>query len=878
MKIKKRRQPLDFGALANQVGAPYVDEPIEAVELDIGPSEQGFSTPDFELPPMDVGEPAPRRVSRVQPAAAPEPRPEPAPEPPSAPAAEPPAVQAESIAAPRTSPRVAYDAPRTSSRRARSSHAPKRREPTRAMSTGMPKPWPLYAVAFAVSLVWAGAPIAFAWAYRREIAPFQYDLFTLGVFALLAAGPAVLVWVAAFLVRQGQRLALEAGRAKTLADEMVSPAVLAAGEAAEIVQGVREEIARVSQTAQEARETLMGLRAALADEADRLAETAAASERSAAGLAQTLGRERTEMAGLSQTLDAQALAVAEAITRQARMVAEASDLAETQLREAEASLASRAADLAAAASDASDAARTAGEDLTRHIARLETAGGGVAEQISIVEAGLSDQRAALVAAVHGLRADQENFAAEAETQTAKLADFIGQARLSSAEMGDRAIKGADALERLIAEATGHFRDFAEKARAEREAFAAASAHSFQGLSEAAAEERTKLEEQTRAAIDALAAAAEQTRAAAEGHAEAARAQVDQLSEAAFTAGQRANQVFEARLAEARELIERSAQMVEEAGAATARKLDDGAAVARSTLQDLERVLGEIEARAAQLPAVAREQAEEVRVAVAQSMDDLLEHARRTAEETEAIDMAFQERVRRNYEMLSEAVRLMGTVASGASGLSAPTPLRERVAAHRAAPRPEPAPVQAPEARDLPNAPPAAAPAADAALRPRLRLTPTATDTEFSSVFEAAGGRTEEAAEATEGWTWKELLSSIDEGEGGDSLATEIVAMGIDPAALLPRARIEEVAALIRAGETEDARDMVRRLAPAATRRLTRRLFTDRDLQQATQRHLAKHQALVSEAASGDGAGLAELLATDAGRAYLLFDAAAGDAP
>jgi hypothetical protein len=45
------------------------------------------------------------------------------------------------------------------------------------------------------------------------------------------------------------------------------------------------------------------------------------------------------------------------------------------------------------------------------------------------------------------------------------------------------------------------------------------------------------------------------------------------------------------------------------------------------------------------------------------MDELMGQARRTAEEAQAIDAAFQDRVRRNFEMLSEAVRLMGTAAS-----------------------------------------------------------------------------------------------------------------------------------------------------------------------------------------------------------------------
>ena len=93
------------------------------------------------------------------------------------------------------------------------------------------------------------------------------------------------------------------------------------------------------------------------------------------------------------------------------MVVDASDLAQTQLREAEAALAARAADMASAAGEAQDAARSAADDLARQTIRLETAGSGVADQIRAVEEGLSEQRAALVQSAFGLRRDQEDFSA-----------------------------------------------------------------------------------------------------------------------------------------------------------------------------------------------------------------------------------------------------------------------------------------------------------------------------------------------------------------------------------------------------------------------------------------------------------------------------------
>ena len=782
-----------------------------------------------------------------------------------------------------------------------------------------PSGWPIWLAALAVSALWALAPIAYALGYRAQVSPLQDDRFALVVFALLAIGPAVLIWAAAYMVRQGQKLAFETRRAKGMADDMLSPALSAAAQTGSVADAIRQEIVRASAAAGDARETLLALRETLAMETANLTDATSQSVRTARQLAEALGRERAEMGALAQGLDVQATRISDTITQQARMVADAAGLAETQIREAEGALSARAADLAAAAGEASQAARAAGEDLTRHIARLETAGVGVAEQIRAVEGGLTEQRTALVTLSSALRADHETFGAQAEAHAGRLTEFIDETRRSAAAMTDQATRGGEALRRLMAEAAEQFRDLADTARAEREEFGQSTLHALEAVSAAAAEQRAQLEAQTRGAIDALAVAAEETRQAAARHAATARDQVDQLSEAAFTAGQKANQVFEARLDEARSLVEQSSRMVEEAGAATARKLEEGAASARAALDELAGMLAEIDRRAAQMPEAARRQAGQVREAVTHSVEALMEQARRTAAEAQAIDAAFQDRVRRNFEMLSEAVRLMGTVAAApapplttAPSAPAPAPLPVLPASGpapiAAAPRTaaalvEPAPAanaDEPEELELEDLVEAASPNGGAALadrlgiRQRLRFTPTATDAEFSAVFAAAGGRApepgvdtdEDAEEPSDGeaWTWKDLLASLD-GEDGEgqrlegSLAAELAHMGVDAAKLLPAPRLRELAGLVGPSDAPARRGAVEGLAPAATRRIARRLSTDDELKRRTEIYVRRYRILLEDAAVRDpnGGATAELLDSESGRLFLLLDAAGGEA-
>ena len=343
MRIRKRTRPADFGASPDEM---LLEPQHETAPANAGPAE-----------PTVAAEADPQPVHPLQP------------------------------------PPARSDVATSSAR------TPVRREDTyvdvREESYQVPPAWPVYLAAFLVAGLWALAPIAFAVGYRNAVAPLTNDLFALTVFGLLAVGPAAFVFFAAYMVRQGQKLGAEARRAKAMAEDMLSPAMAAAARAGDVVQGVRDEIVRAGTAADEARETLLALRDAIAAESEHLVESTDASIRTTRELTTTLGRERTEMGALAHSLDAQAARVADSITQQAKMVAEASQLAETQLREAEAALSDRAADLAAAAGEASTAARTAGEDLTRHIARLETAGVGVADQVRAVEGGLSEQRTAL---------------------------------------------------------------------------------------------------------------------------------------------------------------------------------------------------------------------------------------------------------------------------------------------------------------------------------------------------------------------------------------------------------------------------------------------------------------------------------------------------
>lgn len=763
---------------------------------------------------------------------------------------------------------------------ARRRDAPVQSEPQYRPLTAAPKvnDRPVYALAALFAAALAAAPTAFWFGMTRQAGPFQFEAFTFAVLAALGLGLGGLAFALVYSLRQGAKLAAEARHARRQAEEMLQPALLATAGAGSAVEAVRLEIESATTAAAQARHELKTLSEVLASETARLVDAAGNSARTATSLTASMAHEREGLGALAQSLDTQVVQVTEAIGRQARMVAEASDLAEAQIREAEAALAARAADLVAAAGSTTDAARIASEDLSRQTVRLETAGAAVTEQIQSLEEGLAEQRAALVSVSHAMRAEQEDFAAQIESQQAQLSELLTEAQGGVVAVQDATVQSADAVRQLVEEATQQYKALAEAATEEREQFGESALHTVGALSEAIRHQRQELEDESRQAVEKLSLAAGEAAAAASAQAEAARRRVDELGEAAFAAGQKADAVFEARYSEAQALIAQSASLVEEAGLRASERMTAGLKAAHEAAADFDRLLRDVEERAARLPVETQERSDAVKAVVDKGVDQLLGAARKAAEETQAIDAAFQERVRRNYEMLSEAVRLMGVVSGGAA-----TPRTPRSTPSRPAPSTDVAPTL--HLRADRNASPDAEPSAeDIGLRPRLRLTPTQADQDVSAVFETspeAEAALEPGAEA-DGWTWKDLLSSIDGSPGGpdrlgDKMLEEIGALSIDPAALMPSGRVDQIAAAIQAGDRAGGREVVRKLAPAAVRRLSRRVLTDIALRSQTDRFLQRYEALIAQASERDpdGAALAEILTTDHGRAFLLIDTAVG---
>ncbi|OYW37825.1 MAG: tipN [Brevundimonas sp. 12-68-7] len=715
--------------------------------------------------------------------------------------------------------------------------------PAPVAATSQPTPSPpssgrTYLIAGAAASLWVGGVAAWA-AYEVGAGNVALDPLRIALYILIALAPAGLAVMLAHAVRQGAGLAHETRRARDLAEALVAPTALAAQQTGEVLSTLRNDIDQAALAAERARNDMALLREALAQETQRLNEAAETAGRTARRLVEQLGAERTEMATLGGRLDTQAAGVLDAVEKQSRLIVDAS-------------------------------ARLAADDLARQTLRLENAGTGVAEQIQSVEEGLGQQRAALVTAAYALRTDQEDFSAQVESQRAQLTEQLSAARAAASDLGATSTRATEGMRDLVEAATDQFRALVELSQREADGFDAATKLSLDKFESLAAEARDTLIEETRRALAMLMATAEESRQTAAEAAGQAQIRADRLGEALFEAAQKADEAADARVDEARRIVTDTVELVEEAGQQAIQKLETTLGRMTEALAEVDAAIADLDERASRLPEEARARAEAVRTTVEEGLAALAAASRKAAEDTEALDAGFQERVRRNYDMLTEAVRLMGVVSGE------PAPIRRR----------EP-PAQAPASSTPTTPPPPVAPERPAAekergfgLRGRLRLAPAGDDP-----------GTRSAPAASDRLDWSDLVDDAgpempleldtpvmpdDPAALADRITAAIRRMGVDPNALLPRSRVEEAAQAFAARDPDRARQIVRRVAPAAVRSVSRRVISDPELRGDAERFVRGFAArLAQQAGDGEPVVLAAL-ATDSGRSFMLLDAAIGD--
>lgn len=606
------------------------------------------------------------------------------------------------------------------------------------------------------ALFWVGGASAFLWGYLgiqslEALGRYGFGQLTgLSVFALL---PALIFIIAGMMAREIVRNSANTRRVELAIRKLAEPAQYARHEVQTLSDAVSGEVERINTALESALARLAAMEEVISHHAESLEQSATDARDRTEHLLKGLRSERLRLGEVSESLDDKAALIAAAISDQSKMVAAAAELAASQATDSEKRIRASVRDLneaGSAVTERSDAAALVIAERTGHLRELSD---GLKERSENLDAAYVKHRQRLADAGEALRLEQEKIAAALDFHKAELEVMASTARDGADALNSAASNGAvafrEAVESAIERAdgmAGRVRSETESAAQEHESALArliASAHEAKAVSDAAIE-------------------------AIEAQADIVASKVEQTNEAAFAAARRSDEAFDLRLAEADKLTKRASIAADEAAESVRKRLEAVLASARSETQTVERYIETMTARLDELPGVARDRAQETADTLRRGLEGLNAAAMAAAEEAQEIDAAFQARIRQNYELLSDFMLRMGSVAGGrrAPELASnelPDPLAGRKS-RRPATEPDPSPNAEEAGPDATTEDDMKRPLghSEASTQPRA---------DNAVGFPERGGRRSNASGGEPGWRWKDLLSSMPDEDGAPAPKT-----------------------------------------------------------------------------------------------------------
>ncbi|WP_421787417.1 hypothetical protein [Hyphobacterium sp.] len=509
------------------------------------------------------------------------------------------------------------------------------------------------------ALIWTAGTIAYLVAYAGidVLDPLaRHSPAQLAGLAIFALGPAILFIMAALIIRELRQTVDRTRGVQAALARLAAPAEVAEAEVRSLSGAISGEIDRINSSLESALARLAAMEEVIRHHADTLEQSAGDARQRAEDLLQTLRGERERLQHVSDSMDDKAALIATAISEQSRMIAAAAELAGETATDAERRVRDSADALAGAGQAIADSAQSAAGKVDARVAELRDLSGQLENRTEQLEDAYKRHKTRLGEAGESLREEQEKIAAALDFHRAELEIMSKTAR-----------EGADALNDAAKQGAGTFSDTVEAAlvRARR---MAADVHA----------EADKASEAHRKALEDLQAASDNARKASQAAGEALEeqsrlvaARIEDINEKSFDAARKADESFAARLKEAEKLTSRAALAADEAAESVKRRLETVLTAARDESAAIEREIEKLADKLAELPASAQLRAKEASDALRNGLEGLNAAALAAAEEAQEIDAAFQARIRQNYELLSDFMLKMGSVAGGRRALDLP---------------------------------------------------------------------------------------------------------------------------------------------------------------------------------------------------------------
>ncbi|WP_421790985.1 hypothetical protein [Hyphobacterium sp.] len=474
--------------------------------------------------------------------------------------------------------------------------------------------------------------------------------------AVFAIGPALLMIMAALIIRELRKTVDRTRGVERALVRLSAPAEAAEAEVRSLSGAITGEIDRINSSLESALARLAAMEEVIRHHADTLEQSAGDARDRAEHLLESLRSERERLQEVSDSMDDKAALIAAAISDQSRMVAAAAEVAGETAGEAERRLRESAEALTGAGNLIADSAQSASGSMEKRISELRDMSVQLDSRTGDLESAYKTHRMRLDEAGEALRLEQEKIAAALDFHRAELDVMAKTARDGADALNDAAKQGAGTFSETVDAALSRARDMAEEVRREAEKTSQSQQAALDAL-QAAAETAGKASEAAGKALD------EQTRLV--------ESRIETINEKAFDAARRADEAFESRLKEAEKLTSRAALAADEAAESVKRRMETVLASAKNEAASIEREIEKLSDKLAELPESAQQRAKEASDALRRGLEGLNAAALAAAEEAQEIDAAFQSRIRQNYELLSDFMLKMGSVAGGRRPIDLP---------------------------------------------------------------------------------------------------------------------------------------------------------------------------------------------------------------
>ncbi|MDX2237698.1 MAG: hypothetical protein NW203_09045, partial [Hyphomonadaceae bacterium] len=208
------------------------------------------------------------------------------------------------------------------------------------------------------------------------------------VWALIGAGtvlPALMVWFAGAAAQEGARARHEAARLADAAERLLSPASSAEAGARKLAASVRIEISALDRALEHTIVKLREAQTLVQTQETAVGKIAAQAQTSASKMVSGLERERAELLQIAQDLNTHAEMISGSIAKHTKVIAEAAELAENEVKAADAVLDQKLSSFDAAAAligDRTQALNAAAQASAESTLRLEQALSGALETLA----------------------------------------------------------------------------------------------------------------------------------------------------------------------------------------------------------------------------------------------------------------------------------------------------------------------------------------------------------------------------------------------------------------------------------------------------------------------------------------------------------------